>query len=200
MIETTIIGKVPDLDKEFSKPLGRAVRNAISTAVRDMKATATQNVRQRKRLRAKAVRAALKARFAKGSSIAKMQGSLLVSNEHARVADYPHRQTKRGVSVEINRGKRTLIRGGFKATMRSGHKGVYVRAAAAKGVPVDNPRGSYTGARRVRRLPISEVLASRVIDAVMHQGEISAIQKRGQESFAKTLDRVLPLELAKVTP
>lgn len=197
MIETQIIGRVPDLDKEFRKPLGRAVRKAMSTAARDMRAAATKQVRRRKRLKAKAVRAALKARLAKGRSMARMEAALLVSGKHARVVDYPHRQTKRGISVEVNRGKRTLLQGAFIATMKSGHRGVFSRAKATGRQGVENPRGRYTGSRRVRRLPIEERMASRVIDAINHQGEIPAIQQRGQESFQRTLDRVLPLELEK---
>jgi hypothetical protein len=42
-----------------------------------------------------------------------------VSNDVPLVA-YPHRQTRKGVSVEVNRGKRTLIKGAFVATMRTG--------------------------------------------------------------------------------
>lgn len=197
MIETQIVGKIPDLDKELRKPLGRAVRKAISSAIRDMRSAASKGVRERKMIKAKAVRGALRLRFAKGRSLNNMEGALEVSNEFARVADYPHRQNKRGVSVTINRGKRSQIDGAFKASMKSGHKGVFVRAPADQGVPVDNPRGRYAGSRRVQRLPIQERLASRVIDAVQHRQVLERVQERGQESFQKTLERVLPLEIEK---
>jgi hypothetical protein len=82
------------------------------------------------------------------------------------------------VSVEVNRGKRTLIPGAFIATMPNGHKGVFKRLG--KG-----------------RLPIKELLGSRPVDALLHEGETDAVAARGGKSFDETFQRVLPLEIGK---
>jgi hypothetical protein len=164
--------------KLTAKPVIRALRKAGSTALRDMRSETSKRVRQRKRIKAGVIAKALRMRRAKGSRIEDMEWSLDVSNRPFRVSDYPHRQTKRGVSVAINRGKRSLIRGAFLATLKSGHKGVFLRRGA-------------------RRLPIDEQFASRVTDAVSHRGEIEAIHRRGLTSLRATMTRVLPMEMAK---
>ena len=70
------------------------------------------------------------------------------------------------------------LKSAFVAAMRSGHRGVFVRRGA-------------------KRLPIRELLGSRPVDALLHEGEVDGVLRRGRESFAKTYRRVLPLEMAK---
>jgi hypothetical protein len=107
-----------------------------------------------------------------------MEWAIDVSGEPVPLVAYPHRQTKKGVSVEVNRGKRTLLKGAFVATMRSGHKGVFRREGKA-------------------RLPIEELRGSRPVDALLHEGESEAVAARGGKSFAETLERLLPIEIEK---
>lgn len=52
-------------------------------------------------------------------------------------------QKKTGVSVEIKRGQKKIIKGSFIAVMKSGHKGVFERAEV--------------GGKKVARLPIKEL-------------------------------------------
>lgn len=164
--------------RNIDRAIVRAMRKARSTSLRDMRSEASKRVRSRKRIKAKAVRQALVKRKPKGRDIGDMVWGVDVRGDTVPLAVYPHRQTKKGVSVTVNRGKRTLLKGAFVATMRSGHKGVFMRDSKA-------------------RLPIRELLGSRPVDALLHQGEASAVTKRGRESFQKTFDRVLPLELEK---
>ena len=113
-----------------------------------------------------------------GGDIASMEWAVDVSGEPVPLGAYPHRQTKRGTSVEVNRGKRTLLKGAFVATLRSGHEGVFRRRGAS-------------------RLPIDELLGSRPVDALLHEGEAEAVAERGGKSFGDTFVRVLPLEVGK---
>jgi hypothetical protein len=62
--------------------------------------------------------------------------------------------------------------------MRSGHRGVWVRQGA-------------------ERLPIRELLGSRPVDALLHEGEAEAVSERGRRAFDATIRRVLPIELEK---
>lgn len=158
--------------------LKRALRKAGATALRDMRSEASKRIRARKRIKASYVRKAMTLRRAKGGDIADMEWALDVSGEPVPLVAYPHRQTKKGVSVEVNRGKRTILAGSFKATMKSGHKGVYKRSGAT-------------------RLPIKEVRGSRPVDALLHEGEAEAVAERGGTSFSETFTRVLPIELGK---
>jgi hypothetical protein len=72
------------------------------------------------------------------------------------------------VNVEVDRGKRTLVKGAFVATMKSGHVGIFRREGKA-------------------RLPIKELRGSRPIDALLHAGEAQGVAERGGASFAATL-------------
>jgi hypothetical protein len=158
--------------------LKRALRKAGATALRDMRAEATKRIRQRKRIKTSYIRKALSLRRPSGGDIAGMEWALDVSGAPVPLTAYPFRQTKKGVSVEVNRGKRTLVKGAFVATMRSGHKGVFRRRGTA-------------------RLPIMELRGSRPIDALLHEGEADAVAARGGKSFSETFARVLPLEIGK---
>jgi hypothetical protein len=149
-------------------PLKRALVRALK------KAGATA----RKRIRPRYITRALTLRRVRGGDVAAMSWALDVDGAPVPLVAYPHRQTKEGVSVEVNRGKRTLVKGSFVATMKSGHKGVFRRRGTA-------------------RLPIDELRGSRPVDALLHEGEADAVAARGGSSFAATFVRVLPLEIGK---
>lgn len=158
--------------------LKRALRKAGATALRDMRAEAKKRITARKRIKGKYITRALTLRRAKGADIARMEWAVDVSGQPVPLVAYPHRQGKKGVTVEVNRGKRTLVAGSFVASMQSGHKGVYKRRGKA-------------------RLPIKELMGSRPVDALLHRGEKEGVAERGGRSFAETLARVLPLEVGK---
>lgn len=154
----------------------RAVRKAGSTALRDMRAEAVKRIRTRKKLKGAIVRRALV--MSRPKAVIAGDWVLRVKSQRVPLTAYPHRVTKRGVSVEVNVGKRTLVKGAFVATMKSGHKGVFRRF----GRP---------------RLPIYELFASRPVDALLHKGEAEGVGARGVASFNATFKRVLPMELDK---
>lgn len=156
----------------------RALRKAGSTALRDMRSEASKRIRARKRIKGRYITRALSLRRAKGSDIARMSWALEVDGDPVPLVAYPHRQTKKGVSVEVNRGKRTLVAGSFVASMKSGHTGVFRRRGKA-------------------RLPIQELRGSRPVDALLHEGEADAVAARGGKSFGETFARLLPIEFAK---
>jgi len=158
--------------------LARALRKAGATALRDMRSEASKRIRARKRIKSRYITRALTLRRAKGSDIAGMEWAIDVSGAPVPLVAYPARQTRKGVSVEVNRGKRTLVKGSFIATMQSGHRGVFRRTGKS-------------------RLPIRELLGSRPVDALLHQGEAQAVADRGGRSFGDTFVRVLPLEIDK---
>jgi hypothetical protein len=158
--------------------LRRALRKAGATALRDMRSEAVKRIRARKAIKVRYISRALSKGKASGSDISNFAWSVDVDGEPVPLVAYPFRQTKKGVSVEINKGKRTIIKGSFVASMKSGHKGVFVRKGKA-------------------RLPIKELRGSRPVDALLHKGEADGVAARGSSSFVTTFQRVLPLEIAK---
>lgn len=158
--------------------LRRALRKAGATALRDMRSEAKKRIRARKRIKSTYITRALSLGRPTGSDVSSFAWSLNVSGQPVPLTAYPFRQTKQGVSVEVNRGKRTLVKGAFVATMASGHRGIFKRRGTA-------------------RLPIKELMGSRPVDALLHAGEADAVAARGGESFTATFVRVLPLEIGK---
>lgn len=158
--------------------LRRALRKAGATALRDMRSEAKKRITKRKRIKGRYITRAMTLRRARGSDIPSMEWAVEFDGVPVPLVAYPHRQTKKGVNVEVNRGKRSLVEGSFVATMKSGHKGVFRRRGKA-------------------RLPIAELRGSRPVDALLHKGEADGVAERGGRSFSATFARVLPLEIAK---
>jgi len=98
-----------------------------------------------------------------------MSWAVNVSGEPVPLVAYPYRQTKQGVSVEINRCKRTL------AAMKSDHVGIFEREGKT-------------------RLSIKELRGSRPVDALLHQGVAQGVADRGATPFAAPFVRVLSTE------
>ena len=148
----------------------RALRRAGTTALRDMKAEASKRIRQRKRLKVSAVSKALVPAKPLGKA-EEGQWTLRVRGNPVPLIAYPNRQTKKGTSVEVNRGKRSLVAHAFVATMATGHKGIFLR-------------------RGEQRLPIVERFGSRPVDALLHKGEAQAVAERGARSLSETFTRL----------
>lgn len=164
--------------RAFKRAMLRALRKAGATALRDMRSEANKRIRSRKRIAPKYVSRAISVHKSGGTDIDALEWALKVSGDPVPLIAYPHRQTARGTTVEVNRGKRTLLPHAFVATMASGHEGVFER-------------------RGPERLPIDELLGSRPVDALLHQGEAQGVAARGAKSLADTYERLLPLEIAK---
>jgi len=163
------------------RALVKALSKAGGDAIRATKVESSRVVRARKRLKVRRVSTAMPLVFPKAPrTLEALVWRMPVSGEVVPVAEFPFRQTRQGVSVEINRGRRTLIKSAFAALMKSGHRGVYRR------------RGD-------KRLPIDELFTTKVSDVFLDSGMIPQVEARAQAVFSATLARVLPMELAKVT-
>ena len=161
-------------------PLKRALRKAGTTALRDMKSETSKRARKRKRLKASQVKSVIDDAKPRGTTpIRSMRWRMSMRGQAVPLISYPHRQLKRGVSVSVNRGKRTRVRSAFIARTRSGRKQILRREPGAK------------------RLPILMLLGSRPVDAMLHAGEPDAVLVRGRNSFGRAWLRLLPMELEK---
>lgn len=158
--------------RQVGPAVKRAVRKAGATALRDMRSEASKRIRTRKRIKPSIINRAFNLRRLEGVWALDVRGTKVP------LSAYPHRQLRRGVRVEVNRDKKTLIEGAFVATMKSGHEGIFRRSSRA-------------------RLPIQELLGSRPVDALLHEGEAKVVAERGAKSFGSAFDRLLPMELEK---
>lgn len=107
--------------------------------------------------------------------------------------NYGARQTKPGVSVAVLHGRKT-VRHAFIATMKSGHKGVFIRADVhegavnAKGFKVTRMRAA---AASKHGLPIDELFGPGVPSAFGNQAVQTAIAQVARERFGVVLDQEL---------
>lgn len=178
MIEITFDGKVP----EGLKP-GRVqwvLRRSGADGIRAARADFKRRVRARKRIKAQYLQnKLLQLSYPRaGTPVGKMLWSLRVSAGVVPLSKYPARQTAKGVSVEVNRGKRVLIRGAFLARMKNGHRGVFKRIGS-------------------KRLPIDHVLSSSVADVARDEDLTAATLGRGSEVMRRTFIRLIAVELSR---
>ena len=165
--------------RSIESALAKALSKSGSDAVRALKAESSRRVRAQKRFKVAFVNKSLPVTYPTSKEISRLAWRMDVSGALVPVAAFPHRQTKRGVSVAINVGARKTIRSAFIATMRSGHEGVFVR-------------------RGKTHLPIKEAFTTRVSDVFMNSGFIPLVELKAQGVFSQAFERLLNVELSKV--
>lgn len=157
----------------------QAVKKAGGDALRRLRAEAKRQVRARVAIRAGYLAAsALPLQFARGRRLDELQWVMRVSGREVPLGEYPRRATKKGVNVEVQRGRRVLLKGAFLATARTGRKSVFLRPSKFR-----YPMGHRLG------LNVADAMADGQIPAVA-LGEAGKVLGAG---FA----RLFPLELAK---
>jgi hypothetical protein len=160
--------------------LFRVLRASGSDAVRFLRTGSNRLIRQRKRFKASTLNRAMTLEYpSRARDIEGLEWKLNVSGAPVPLAEFPHRQTAKGVSVGINVSKRTLIKSAFVATMASGHEGVFEREGKS-------------------RLPISELYSTRVTDVFQDAGFADYVFQGAQIKFQTTFDRLIGLELGKL--
>lgn len=154
--------------KRLQKLLMRAAKLAGTRALSSMRTQAKRSVRARKAFKASALdKSAFQTTKFKGKGLASMSWTLGFSGKAQPVLAYKNaRQTTQGVTVQINRGRQTLIKGAFIAEMKSGHRGVFYRLGKS-------------------RLPIDEAFSTRVSDVFKDDEPTNEVIQVGEAVFAQ---------------
>lgn len=127
---------------------------------------------------------------------ATLTASVTAEGEKLPVIAFGARQTKRGVTVQIKRGERRLIRSAFLATLRSGHRGVFAR-------------GHYVGPAFLRRtsrirpypkpdLPISELFTVGVPQGFSNRLVLEALDRKVREKFPTIFAHEIQFALSRI--
>jgi hypothetical protein len=156
----------------------RALIRAGSSAILAARAEAVRQVRERREIKASAIRNVISIRYPLASE-EEPKWVMTISSRAMPIGAYPHRQVSAGVSAEIKAGSRTVIRGAFVAAMKSGHRGVFMRSG----------RFGRRGNPKLER--IRELYTTRVVDVFRDPGFVEAVGVRATEVFQQTLDRNL---------
>jgi hypothetical protein len=165
--------------------LERALAMSGSEAARAMRAESNRIIRSRKQMRVASVNKALPLTFPTSKEITRLAWRMDVAGAVVPVSAYPHRQTRNGVSVQINRGARRLIQHAFLATMKSGHEGVFMR----------DGRFGRNGNPKLER--IGEAFTTRVSDVFADAGMIPAVMDHTQRKFGRAFHRLMKAELER---
>ena len=157
----------------------RALRKAGSGAIKAAKAESNRQIRANKKFKVSRVNKALSLQAPRGAtSIEQLAWVMRVKVLPVPLVEFPNRQGRKGVTATVNAGKPVLLKSAFRATMRSGHVGIFRRLGKA-------------------RLGIKELYSTRVRDVFDDAGMLPAVWERAQTVFARDYARLLPLELAK---
>lgn len=156
----------------------RALRKAGTIALREMKKEGKAEVRSRKKLKVSRINRALSTSKKLGNTFESLEWRLEIAPQKTPLIDYPNAQTKDGIRVTINAGKRVSLRGAFVATMKSGHRGIFVRDGKS-------------------RLPIHELYSTRVFDVFKNPEVIPAVTREAMSELTKSFALRLPIEMAK---
>ncbi len=189
-MEVKVVSKVdlaPALQGGHDARLDRALMRAGSSALLSARAEAVRQVRQRRAIKASAVRDAIDLRYPLSPDPdGSLTWRLVVSHRPLPVVAYPHSQVRAGVSAQIKVSGRSLIRHAFVATMpKSGHRGVFMRTGRFK--VTEGKRGPR------RREIIKELFTTQVLDVFRDEGFVEAIAARATEVFERTLERNLAI-------
>ena len=179
-------------DRRVERAILKALGMAGGDAIRAMRAETSRRVRGKKRFRAKRVSRALSVAYPRNKAdIHALEWRMDVRGDPVPLGELPHRQTKRGVMVEVNAGRRKLVRSAFVARMESGHKGIFQRFGPKR----PTSKGRYKGHNRQA---IQEAWTTRVTDVVADEGLIPAVQGRALTVLNTSFERLFALELDKL--
>jgi hypothetical protein len=156
----------------------RATKAAGSSALRAMRAEGSRRIREKKGIQASKIDAALQLSFPSS----KLEWTLIAKAKPMRLFAFGARQVGRGVSVEVTKGKRTIVKHAFIATMQSGHTGVFMR----QGNKQIMRKGRYKGKARQ---PIKELFSASVAPALAQSAP--EVLERGASVFRDTFNRMI---------
>ena len=131
-------------------------------------------------LKIAAIKKTIKKRYANQGNL---RASVVASGRPIPLLQYGARQTGKGVTVNVLKGRR-LIAGAFIATMPSGHQGVYVRDPGGRHVKVNR-----TGKASWHQLPIRELFGPSVPDGLANKAVQDSLQQLIADRFPKLLER-----------
>lgn len=117
-----------------------------------------------------------------------LTGKILARGKPISLAKFRARQTAKGVSIEILRGKRKFIPGVFLVNLKSGHRGVMVRGKYAQGkIARRKVRINKSG----NDLPITELVGVSIPKQLANKIILRSVEKGINEMFPQRLSHEL---------
>lgn len=167
-------------EKRLQRALMAALKKAGGDGIRAARAEAKRRTRERVRIRAGYLAdKALPLTFPRGATTVEgLEWVMRVSGRPVPLGEYPRRQTRKGVSVEVVKGRRMLIQHAFLATAKTGRKAVFLRPSSA-------------------RYPMGHRLGLGVADSMKDGLTPTAALQLGLARMNSAFARLFPIELGK---
>lgn len=168
--------------------LPSARRRTLNKLAQYAKSEAVRSIRSRWRFKAATIRKSISIKRANYKAL---EAEVRAIGQNSPIIDFAARQTRKGVTVGVSKGKRKLIKGAFVATMKSGHKGVFKRSAKATRRTKGRPTTSSPN------LPIEEVYTIGVPQAFASIAVSNALRKTVADRLRNTYEHELSFELTR---
>lgn len=187
----------------MERALTEAFRGAGGDAIRKSRTEAKRKIRRRKRLRDSFLHSQLILNYPlAGTPLEGMSWHLKPSQQAVPLTDYPFRQLWKnaktkdgevrrdknnkiikvpaGISIQVNKGSRKILRHAFILTMKNGHTGIFQRRYKNK------------------RLPLDKLFSSRVSDVASDDNFMPSLRESAQVEFTDTMFRLLKIKLGQL--
>ena len=112
------------------------LRRALNRTITPVRAEAARDVAQDMRVRVGTARRAMALRRATNRSL---EASVTASGQRIPLIEFRARPVRQGISYDLGRG-RTVAKGAFLSTMKSGHRGAFRRKGKSR-LPIGELRG-----------------------------------------------------------
>lgn len=189
MINVDVREAISKLNHEFgfvsNNDRKLAIARAINHTIAKVKTQVSREIRNIYALDAKTVNQALSQLKADRLTLT---GKVISRGKPISLAKFKARQTQKGVTIEVLRGKRKLLPGIFLGNMPSGHIGVMVRGKYANGkIARRHKRIRPTG----NDLPITELVGISLPKAMSNNIILKNINKSINEMFPARFEHEL---------
>lgn len=168
-VRSDIKQAVARLEANVDRVLPQATARALNRTATTVRAQASRRIRERYNLKAGAIRAQMRISRANRG---RLTAEVIASGRPIPLIEFSARQTRKGVSVQVIRGRRKVRLHAFVAKMRTGHVGVFERTSS-------------------KRLPIRELFSVSLPSAFTQKEILTSIEQVAVERFRIELEREL---------
>lgn len=172
---------------EYPRIVARAAASALNRAATTVRKEASQEIRKVYAVSSSGIKSRLKIRKASPS---KLEAVVAAEGRPLSLARFKPRKRNTGVSVEIKRGQRKLIKHAFQI---EGRPGVWLR--------VEDQRTRKPRHKRVRKtgsdLPIAFLTTVSIPSAFSNDAVFRALERVAFDAFDKNFRRELEFRLAR---
>lgn len=195
MIEVRVDSNINRVKLNFSNLVGgieeKATVRALNRAGDQSVTAASREIRRVYNLSAGAAKSQIKVRDRARKG--KPSFTIRIFGKRIPLIEFSARQTRAGVTVAVKKGARKLIPHAFIATMKSGHRGVFVRSFGSGAISGRHlfrfGRGSRIRPAFDPDLPIAELKTLSVPRMFLEKTVRSAVSRIAMESFRRNFEQ-----------